>query len=93
MAAAIRQAPPGMNNPTVEWASPGQNPFISTSGAPVWLVRLVGAADIRTCAPGYLDRAPSPTDGPCMDNHLGKEPNGLVVVLDPNTGTFLGWSP
>ena len=90
-AAALRQAPAGMTNPAVEYASVGQNPFIS-SGPPVWLVRLTGAASIPTCAPGYLDRAPSPTDPPCMDNQQGKEPNGLVVVLDPYTGAAIGWS-
>jgi hypothetical protein len=93
IAAALRQAPTGMANPTAEWASPGQNPFISTPGAPVWLVRLVGASDIPTCAPGYLDRALSPSDAPCLDNQQGKEPNGLVAVLDPSTGVLIGWSP
>lgn len=92
IAAAIRQAPPGMSNPTVEWAVDGQNPFTQSSSAPVWLVRLDGSAAIPTCAPGYLDRVASPSDSPCLDNHLGKEPYGLVVVLDPYSGALLGWS-
>ena len=92
IAAAIRHTPPGMTNPSLEYASVGPNPFIN-SGPPVWLVRLTGAGDIPTCAPGYLDRVPSPSDGPCLDNQQGKEPNGLVVVVDPYTGALLGWSP
>jgi hypothetical protein len=92
IAAAIRQAPPGMSNPTVEWAVDGQNPFAPGGSPPVWLVRLDGTADIPTCAPGYLDRVPSPSDGPCLGNQLGKVPYGLVVVLDPYTGALLGWS-
>jgi hypothetical protein len=90
IAAAIRQAPPGMSNPTVEWAAPGSSPFIPHT--PVWLVRLDGAADVPTCAPGYLDRVPSPSDAPCLDNHFGEVPYGLVVVLDPLTGKLMGWS-
>jgi hypothetical protein len=92
IAAAIRLAPAGMTNPTVEWATAGQNPFAPSSSAPVWLVRLDGAAAVPTCAPGYLDRAPSPSDPPCLDNHLGEVPYGLIVVLDPYTGALLGWS-
>lgn len=92
IAAAIRQAPPGMSNPSVGWATAGQNPFTGTEGPPVWLVRLEGSADIPSCAPGFLDRAPSPSDGPCLDNAQGKAANGLVAVLDPFTGTLLGWS-
>ena len=93
IAAALRQAPAGMINPSLEYATAGQNPFISTSGQPVWLVRLDAVAGVPTCGPGYLDRAQSPSDQPCLDNQQGKEPNGLVVVLDPYTGTLLGWSP
>lgn len=92
IAAATRQAPPGMTNPTVEWAAVGQNPFAPGGSPPVWLVRLDGTADIATCAPGYLDRVPSPSDAPCLGNQLGKVPYGLVVVLDPYTGALLGWS-
>jgi hypothetical protein len=92
IAAAIRQAPAGITNPTVEWATAGQNPFAPSSSAPVWLVRLDGTADIPTCAPGYLHRVPSPSDRPCLGNQLGKAPHGLVVVLDPYTGALLGWS-
>jgi hypothetical protein len=92
IAAAIRQAPSGMSNPSVGWAAAVQNPFTGTAGPPVWLVRLEGAGDIPSCAPGYLDRAPSPSDGPCLEDAQGEAPDGLVAVLDPFTGTLLGWS-
>ena len=92
IAAAIAQAPPGMNNPTVEWTTAGQNPFDPSSSSPVWLVRLDGTGELPTCAPGYLDRVPSSGDAPCLDDHLGKEPDGLVSVLDPFTGELIGWS-
>lgn len=91
IAAALRQAPAGMSNPTVRWAVAGQNPLAKSSTTPVWLVRLTGAG-LPTCAPGYLDRLPSPSDAPCLDNHLDKEPYGVVAVLDPLTGELLGWS-
>jgi hypothetical protein len=92
IAAAIAQAPPAMGNPTVAWATAGQNPFDPSSGSLVWLVRLDGTGELPTCAPGYLDRVPSPRDAPCLEDHQGKEPYGLVAVLDPLTGKLMGWS-
>ncbi|MEP7379089.1 MAG: hypothetical protein ABI725_05940 [Chloroflexota bacterium] len=91
IAAAIRQAPSSMTDPSVDWATAGQNPFEPHSSTPVWLVRLKGSGKLPTCAPGYVDRIPSPSDAPCLDNDLGKAPYGLVVVLDPLTGDLLGW--
>ena len=92
IAAALRQAPPGLTSASVEYATVGQNPFTPTSGSPVWLVRLNGGGDLPSCAPGYLDRVPSPSGSPCLDNQQGKAANGLTAVIDPFTGSLLGWS-
>jgi hypothetical protein len=92
IAAAIRQAPSALTNPSVDWATAGQNPFAPHSSAPVWLVRLKGIGDIPTCAPFDPNRLPSPSDAPCVDNDQGKASYGLIVVLDPLTGDLLGWS-
>ena len=81
-----------MATPSVGWAAAGQNPFSSSAGPPVWLVRLNGVGSLPTCGPNPLDRSALPADVPCVDNAEGKEPFGLIAVLDPVTGTLIGWS-
>jgi len=85
----------GSAAPTVVWAAFEFDPFVPggmPDRKPVWEVRLAGAIAAPTCAPGYLDRAPSTADPLCLDWH--SDPSdipGVIVVLDFYDGSLVGW--
>jgi hypothetical protein len=89
VAAAKQNAPPSVDEPSVIWAHVALNPFEPRAGEVplVWEVRLQGGLALSSCAPGFLDRYPTPSDPSCLDRD-----GGLVVVLDQFTGKFLGWA-
>ncbi len=71
------------------WAQVGPDPFTQPTTSEtrlVWMVRLQGPFDASPCPSGFLDRLPSVSDPPCLDNA-----GGLVAVLDVFTGALIGW--
>jgi hypothetical protein len=88
IAAARGHVPQGGGGASLVWASVESDPFAPrpSIGGLVWEVRLVGPTMAPPCPSGFLDRAPTGSDPPCLDRD-----SGIVVVLDYVSGEFIGW--
>lgn len=85
ISAARRLAPAATGTVTAS-AYIENDPFAPRTGL-VWEVGLQGTFAAPTCPPGVImDPEPSPASRPCVETG-----GNITVVLDYDTGAFLGW--
>ena len=99
IAAALRVTPGAGANTQVVWAQIASDPFarhdVPAGGTPfpessrlVWEVRLQGGLTPQACSGDTHPVTPAAaSEGPCLDAE-----GGVDVVLDPMTGSLLGWT-